>query len=351
MNVTYSDKRRKRILELVIEAYVSTALPVGSQLLAHKLRSGLSSATIRNIMADLEEAGYLEQPHTSAGRVPTDRGYRYYVDAVMDLQHISAEALREFEGRLEPMEYDVDRLLERAGALLVEFAQQAAFVVAPSVKKSTVKQVEFVPLSLRKLLCVMVANEEMVASHIVEIEEPMSRDEAAALSRFVNTELAGLEFASLLISLERRMLSQTDSFYHIVKRALQILQDALSTEPNERFLLQGTRVIIEQPEFSRDPKKAHDLLKGLDAEETLVERMRQDLAADSVQVRIGKEVKIPELESCSYVIAPFSFGHDHEMVGGIGVIGPKRMDYLRLRALVEGMGRCLSHCLNLWEQA
>ena len=344
MHTSELEQRRHKIFQLIVEAYIVSASPIGSELVARKLRSTLSSATIRNVMAELEESGLLEQPHTSAGRVPTDRGYRFYVDTVMELRHLSEEERRQLEAALQPVELDVDQLFERTSEVLARLTQQAAFVLAPTVRQSTIKQIELVPLSIRKVLCVLVANEEMIASHVVEIEEPMTRDEAAALARFLNTELAGLSFNELLGSLERRMLAQTDSFYHVVKRSLSILQDALSTEPNERLLLEGSSYVVSQPEFSKDPRKAHGVLKGLDAQDRLLERIRQDLAPHGVRVRIGREVQVPGLEECSYVTAPFAIGD--EVVGGIGVLGPKRMDYPRMSALVEAMAQCVTDLLT-----
>ncbi|MBI1991697.1 MAG: heat-inducible transcription repressor HrcA [Candidatus Omnitrophica bacterium] len=348
MSLTDFGQRRKKILELIIEAYVSTASPVGSEMVSRKLRSSLSPATIRNIMGELEEAGLIEQPHTSAGRVPTDRGYRFYVDSVMDIRHLPLEEIRQIETLIQPPELEVEQLLERASALLAELTQQAAFVVAPTVKQSTVKQVELVPLGVRKLLCVLVGNEEMVASHVVEVEEPLTRDEAAALARFINTELVGLAFNELLASLERRMLAESESFYHMIKRSLHILQHALSTEPEERLWVDGASYVVSQPEFSRDPRRAHELLKSLDAEETLLERVRQDVETDGVRVRIGREVQVPGLDGCSYVTAPFAIGE--EVVGGIGALGPTRMDYSRVRSLVEGMGQCITELLTRWDE-
>lgn len=349
MNVTDSEQRRNKILEIIIEAYVSTAVPVGSELVARKLRSSLSSATVRNTMVKLSQEGYLEQPHTSAGRVPTDLGYRFYVDAVMERRPVSAEDVRQLEQLIEPEEPDVDALLSRASDVLSGLTQQAAFVVAPTVKRSTVKQIELVHLSVRKLLCVLVANEEMIASHVVEIEEPMSRDEAIALARFLNTELVGLPVGDLLASLERRMLAENDSFYHLVKRSLNILKHALSSEPNARLLLEGMSYVVSQPEFSRDPRKAHEFMKGLDTDEPLLEHLRQDLGSDGVRVRIGREVQVPGLEACSTVTAPFAVGED--VVGGIGVLGPTRMDYPRMRVLAEAMGRSVTDILTRWGAA
>lgn len=348
MSVSDSDKRRNKILELIIEAHVTTAAPVGSEHISKKLRSSLSPATIRNVMMDLEEAGLVEQPHTSAGRVPTDRGYRYYVDTVMAVQPLGQEELRQMESLIEPSEWDVEQLLARAGEVLSELTQQASFVVAPTVKQSTVKQIELVPLSVRKVLCVMVANEEIMASSVVEVVEPMTRDEVTALTRFINSELVGLPFDGLLDSLQRRMLGEGDSFYHFVKRSLDILQHALSTEPNERLMMGGASYVIAQPEFMHNPQKTHDLLQGLDAEDLLLKRLSQDVASHGLRIRIGHEVAVPGLDACSTLAAPFAIGD--EVVGGIGVLGPRRMDYRRMRAQVEGMSKCVTDLLNHWEQ-
>jgi len=311
------------------------------------MRQSLSSATIRNIMAELGEAGLLEQPHTSAGRVPTDRGYRFYVDAVMDVPRVPADQLRQIEALIQPQELDVAQLLSRAVAALSELTQQAAFAVSPTVKQSTVKQIELVPLAARKILCVLVANEEIIASHVVEVIEPMSRDEAVSLARFLNTELAGLSFSELLESLERRMLAQQDAFYYLLKRSVDILQHALSTEPDERFFLEGASYLVAQPEFSRNPHKTSALLKGLDAEEVLVQRLRQDLRTDGVQVRIGREMQVPGLDECSYLAAPVVLGSN--IIGGVGILGPKRMDYPRMRALVEAVGGAVAGLLSRWD--
>jgi heat-inducible transcriptional repressor len=195
---------------------------------------------------------------------------------------------------------------------------------------------------------VLVANEDMIASHVVEIDEPMSRDEATALGRFLNTELAGLSYAELLDSLERRILAERDSFYHLVKRSLGILQDALSSEPDDRFFLEGASSLVAQPEFIRDPRRAQELLRGLDNQAALLSRLRQDIGPEGVRVRIGHEVQVPGLELCSYLTAPCAIGQ--EVIGGLGVLGPKRMHYPRMRALVEGVAQCVTGLLTRWER-
>jgi len=349
MNITDSEQRRNSILEAIVEAYVETASPVGSELISRTLRPSLSSATIRNVMADLEREGLVEQPHTSAGRVPTDRGYRRYVDAVMEKTSFSPDRVRQIAEAIEPEELDVTQLFQRAGEVLSDLAHQAVYVVAPTVRRSRVKQIEFVPLSVRKVLCVLVANEEMIASHVVEVTEPISRDDATALARFLNTELVGLPFDELLSSLQRRLLAQQDALYYLAKRSLDILHHALSTEPEERLWLEGTSYLVSQPEFSRYPRKTHDVLKHVESQEDLLECLRPDIKSDGVCVRIGREVRMPGLDECSFVTAPFSVGQD--VVGGIGVMGPTRMDYRTMHAMVEGMARALTELLTRWGAA
>lgn len=346
MGQTELEQRKHKILGLVVELYIGTATPIGSEVLCHKLRQSVSPATIRHVMAALDHDGLLEQPHTSAGRRPTDRGYRVYVDAVMEVARIAPDQVRQLEGQIEPEEMDTAHLMERASQVLAELSRQAAFAVVPTLKHSTVKQIELVPMGVRKMLCVLIANEEMIASHVIETTEPMNREEAAALVRFLNTELVGLPFEELLGSLQRRLLGESDSFYHLVKRSLDVLEHALSTEPNERLCFEGASYLVAQPEFTRDPHLAHELLRQLEAEEELLACLRQDLHSSRVHVRIGRELSEPGFEGYSTVNGSFTMGH--EPVGTIGVLGPTRMDYRAIHAMVDAMRQAVTNVLTRW---
>ena len=347
MHATDSERRGNEILEAVIEAYVSTASPVGSEHVCRRLRQSVSPATIRHVMGELEEEGFLEQPHTSAGRVPTERGYRHYVDTVMEVPRLSAEELRALEAAIASDEWELGPLLQRAADALAALTHQAAVVLAPTVKHSTVKQIELVPLSVKKILCVLIANEEIVASHVVETEEIVSRDQAVALARFVNTELVGVPFHEILRLLERRLLAEHDSLYQLVRQSFAILQHALSMEPEDRLLMTGASYAVSQPEFRKDPERAQMLLRGLDEESALLSYLRQELPERGVRVRIGREVGLPDLRGCSILSASFKLGD--ELLGGVGVIGPTRMDYRRMWAAVEGMARSVTAALVEWE--
>ena len=339
------EQRKQDILAATIEIYVATAAPVGSEAVSRKLRSSPSPATIRNVMADLEREGWLEQPHTSAGRVPTDRGYRVYVDHLMQSTRLSGEERRRLVDSLRAQVMDAISLLERAGVLLSEMTHQAAFIIAPTVKRSTVKQIELLPLGVHKLLCVLVGEEPFLISQTVDIDEPMTRDETVSIVRFLNHEMSGLPVAELVASLERRLLAGNDSLYYLVKRSLHILQAVLSVEPDERLVIEGATYLFDYPEFHQHPKKAHELLRHLELHDVLLERLRRDLVGhgpeqgvmhgDAVRVRIGREVGIEGLDDCSYIVSSLVLGPS--LIGGVGILGPRRMDYRRMRAIVEGV--------------
>jgi heat-inducible transcriptional repressor len=176
--------------------------------------------------------------------------------------------------------------------------------------------------------------------------EPISRDEAISLAHFLNTELTGLPAREVVIVLQRRMLSGNDSFYHLVKRSLAILEAVLAIEPDERLYIEGATRLLDHPEFLNNPQQTHELLRQLELQESLLVRLRGDLlgAAAGARVRIGHEVGVDGFEACSYVVAPF--GMQQTMVGGIGVLGPKRMDYRRVKAIVEGVAKLLSGSLS-----
>ena len=323
--------------------YVTTCSPVGSELISRKMRQTLSPATIRHVMVDLEKEGLVEQPHTSAGRIPTDRGYRVYVSQIMEASRLSPEEFQVLVRMVQPESAAIERLFERAGEVLASLCHQAVFVVVPTVKRSTVKQIELLPLDLHRLVCVLVAQEAMVVSRVIEIEDPISRDEALSLVHFLNTELAGLPTQDLLAFLERRLLAVNDSFYHLVKRSLAILQTALATEPEERFFLDGAAYLFEQPEFQRHPERAQELLRQLDLQEQLVQRLRADLLSEGTRTRIGHEVAIEGLAECSYVVSPVML--HKSVIGGVGILGPRRMDYRRTRALTEAMAELVTTAL------
>ena len=341
MNVTDSKKRRSEVLFAVIKDYIDTASPVGSQAICQRYRFGVSSATIRNIMGELEEDGLIMQPHTSAGRVPTDRGYRYYVNALRQLMLDPAETRRIDE--LLMTAHDADAILDCAARLMAELTHQTAIALYPVLRRNVFKRLEAIPLDNKRLLCVLVTMEGVVRSIIIEMNEPATAEELQGLLRFVNSELVGMALEEIEGLLQRRILSQHDSFFYLLKRTLEILHLALEREQEEQAHLEGTSLMLAQPEF-QDAQKTRVLLRLLETKHELVALLLEDLQRDGLVVRIGQETQRAEMTDCSVVTMSYR-AHGH-VVGGLGVLGPKRMEYPRVMATVDYVARRVSDLLT-----
>ncbi len=343
MSVTDSEERRNRILMAVIEDYIGTALPVGSHAICEKYRLNVSSATVRNIMGELEEQGLIMQPHTSAGRIPTDRGYRYYVNALHDMSPLDAVQVRQIDALLATSGVEAALLLDRAARLMAELTHQAAIALYPVLRRNVFKRLEVIPMDGRHLLCVLVTMQGLVRSIVIEVEEPVTTEELGTLQRFLNTELAGMALDAVEEFLQRRILAQSDSFFYLLKRALQILHLALEAQQQEQLRLEGTSYVLAQPEF-HDADKTRVLLRLLETRDELIALLQEDLTHEGMVVRIGQETQRAAMADCSLVSAPYQVGG--RVVGGIGILGPKRMEYPRVMATVDYVARRVGELLS-----
>ena len=342
MSVNDSEDRRNRILVAVLEDYIDTGVPVGSEAICRKYRLGVSSATVRNVMVELEEQGLITHPHTSAGRVPTDRGYRYYVNALHDLPFDAAMRHR-IDQMLAAHGMDAQHLLDQAARLMAELTHQAAVALYPVLRRNAFKRLEAVPLDGRRLLCVLVTVQGLVRSVIIEVEQPVTAEELHTLLRFLNAELAGMALDEVEDFLQRRILAQADSFFYLLKRALQILHVALEADRQGELRLEGASRVLAQPEF-HDVRKTRVLLELLEAKNALVALLQEDLGRDGLMVRIGREIPQAEMADCSLVTSTYKV-HGHA-VGGLGILGPRRMEYPRVMATVDYVAQRVSQLLT-----
>ena len=340
--LTDSEDRRSKILVAVVEGYIDTGSPVGSQMICEKYRLGVSSATIRNVMGDLEAQGLIMQPHTSAGRVPTDRGYRAYVNALRELL-LDPEQARRVDALLGQTGVEPAALLDRAARLMAELTRQAAVALYPVLRRNAFKRLEVVPLDGRRLLCVLVTMQGLVRSIIIEVDEPVTAEELHTLLRFLNTELQGMGLDAVEEFLQRRILAQHDSFFHLLKRALQILHLALESGEAEPLRLEGASYMLMQPEF-QDAERTRLVLQFLETRQELVGLLQEDLAREGIQVHIGQELPQPAMSDCSLVTMTYRI--NGQVVGGLGVLGPKRMEYPRVMAMVDYVARRVGELLS-----
>ncbi len=339
------NEREQLILHAVVHTYITTAEAVGSRTIVKRLNLDLSPATVRNVMADLEEAGYLEQLHTSSGRVPTDRGYRYYVDYLMRVQELSLTERARIEEELARSLSDVDEVMRQTSHLLALVSHQTGIVNVPQDAAAQVRRVDLVAVSPSRVAVMVVDNLGRVRTQLAAMNEPVGADELNTLSRFLNEGLAGAPVENLALSLRQHTQHVIDERRRLADRALSLLATLPPSTPATMFL-EGATQLFEQPEF-QNMQRAREVLTLLDERERLNHVLRDLLRQDSQErtaVLIGSESREAGLEEISVVASPYHVGQ--RRVGMIGVLGPRRMPYSKLTALVEYTAGALSRFLT-----
>jgi heat-inducible transcriptional repressor len=336
--------RRNKILGIVVDSYVNTATPVGSMSVSKKFRERISPATIRNIMSELEETGYITQPHTSAGRVPTDKGYRYYVDSLMEERHLTQDEREFIEGVLSQDFEELGDIVKRAAKLISTLTRQASLVSFPRAKRRTFKRIEFIPATRTKIYALLFTAQGIVKHSIFELHEICDESELVKISRFLNDELSGLQLSEIGDYLFRKVLGENDAFHHLFKEAIDILKVShILEEEAEKIFLDGAHYIIEQPEF-RYADKVRALLKAFEEEEEILNILDRGLNEAGVSVHIGAENSYEDIRECSLVISNYRVGEQN--IGSIGVIGPTRMDYSKSVKVVGYISGVFSRLLT-----
>ncbi len=339
--------RKKKILKTVIQEYVMTAKPVGSRTLARRYNFGVSSATIRNEMADLEEAGYLEQPHRSAGRIPSDKGYRFFVDSLMDYDGLSAQEIeavkREYN---DSRQQEIQELIQYTSQMLSDLTRYTSLASSPRVQKSIFQRLKLVPVAENKILIVLVTDTGLVQDKVVELSSHLSEEELTEMTRFLNQRLHGMALQEidndLLTELARDLVKRLSVSFE----DLAFLTQGLFTDKSSsvgKIYLDGTTYILDQPEFN-DITKVKDVLKVLEHQDLVQEILDEIESNQGVEVLIGDENTREEIKDCSIVIATYSF--KGRPVGKIGVLGPTRMDYSKVVSSVKFMSNFLSKYLT-----
>jgi len=332
---TLSDRERK-ILRLVVEAFVDSAGPVGSRTLAKKSSLDLSAASIRNTMADLEDMGYLDHPYTSAGRVPTRLGYRTFVDELMDTPELSPVERQVLEMRLAQLVNDTDELLQESTRLLSKLSNLLGIALTPRLSSGVLERIEIVPLSDARLMFVLSVRGGLVKTIVLEFESNLPRSKIDRVVSILNERLAGLTLREIRETHEERMQNLRDDT-GLIQLVIEE-SPLLFSEPEEgRLQFKGTQNILSQPEF-QEPDKVRRLLETIENEDQVVEVLEglfesNPEAVGQATVRIGNAAEDEEeMDAYSIVTSPYQLG---DTIGTLGVIGPPRMDYRRAVALVE----------------
>jgi heat-inducible transcriptional repressor len=351
MSHDYDDvltERAQQLLRVLVESYIRDGQPVGSRQLSREARLSLSSATIRNVMADLEELGFVASPHTSAGRIPTDRGYRFFVDTLLRRQISASEDLEQVRKHFEPAPYESPKaLVANASALLSNVTQLAGVVTIPLVPVAAVSQIEFVGLSENRILVVIVFNDREVQNRIVQAARHHSADELRRAANYLNELIRGRTLAEARAEILRQLQDAQKDMNELMIGTIQLARSGLPPEVAEgaplEYVIAGETNLMGAAHLT-SVEKLKRLFEAFNEKRDFLQLLDQSLHADGIQIFIGHESGFQVLDDCSVVTAPYR-GNDG-VVGVLGVIGPTRMAYERVIPIVDITARLLGSALN-----
>lgn len=348
------DERKVKILKAIIKNYLETGEPVGSRTISKFTDMKLSSATIRNEMADLEELGYIVQPHTSAGRIPTDKGYRLYVDDMMSEKEqnitnrenevaVKEQELSSMKDMLGEKVEKVEELLQNVAKVLAKDTNYATMVTTPKVTGNKLKFVQLSQLEANKILAVIVMEGNLIRNKVITVSKDLSQENLLKLNILINTTLTGLTLEQMNLSIVSKMENQAGEHINLVKEVLDAIVDTISSADDLKIYTSGATNIFKYPELS-DSTKASELIYALEEKQSLSDLVvdddnsvdEQDSSSNNgIQVYIGNETPIESMKDCSVVTATYEL--QDGMKGTIGIIGPKRMDYEKVVETLKNM--------------
>lgn len=322
--------RARRILSAVVSEYIATGEPVGSRRLSKRYGLNLSPATIRNELSDLEEAGCLLQPHTSAGRVPSELGFRIFIDALAQLRDVATEdrvAILERMGQLRP---GVDDVVREAGRLLASLAGAAALMTRPRTDVEAIRELRFMPLRDRTLLAVIVTKSGTIQNRIVEVSEPISESELERIHNILNELVRDRTLADARAQLMTLMQTERGEYDVLKRRAKEMLEGAAAAEDRD-VIIEGQGVLFDRPEFANS-EKIRGFVRAFEEKQHLLELLEQTMVAGGVQVLVGSETNLAQVPDVGMISAQYKTSG--VQAGTVGIIGPTRMDYAKLMPLV-----------------
>jgi heat-inducible transcriptional repressor len=337
--------RAQTLLRILIESYIRDGQPVGSRVLSRDSGLQLSSATIRNVMADLEEYGFVSSPHTSAGRIPTDKGYRFFVDTLLRMQPLDESSVAEIRRQVGKGETSKD-LISSVSQLLSQVTQLAGVVTVPRTQQASITQVEFVVLSENRVLAVLVFNDREVQNRIIQLERYYSSDELRRASNYLNEQFRGRTLTQVREEILRQLAETHAHMNQIMLDAISVAQHVFEVGEGEdrlEYVIKGETNLMGVAELT-NVEKLRRLFEAFNEKRDFLHLLDNSLKAEGVQIFIGHESGYQILDDCSVVTAPYAAGDS--VVGVVGVIGPTRMAYERVIPIVDMTAKLLGAALN-----
>lgn len=335
----------KKVLNLVVESFVRHGRPVSSGEVCQTRRVSASPATLRNIMAKLEAQGYLSQPHTSAGRVPTDRGLRHYVGRLLAEKPLPEERLPLIQEEFPHRTADLDSLLLQACRILADSSDALAFVISPRIFRLPFEHLRFVKISDRRILVILVTPFHMVLTETLESALPLTQTELDRASQQINQNFRGKTILAVRETLMRDLPKYRMKYEDILNKLLDLLKTSIDREGEDRIFLQGTSRLLGKGGLS-DIDKLRSLFRNFEEKAALAKLLSDFVSLDRVKVLIGSEANFPNVEDCSLVLS--HYGYSNQVLGTLGIIGPKRIPYEKIIPLVDRMAKRVSLALTVF---
>lgn len=336
------DERKKNVLHAIINDYIVTAEPVGSRTISKKYEFGVSPATIRNEMADLEELGYIEQPHTSAGRIPSDKGYRYYVDCLMEKEKLELSETNFIQQSFSKKITEFDNILQQTTQMLSQLTNYTSLIIVPKSSRGRLEKFQLIPINPYKVLAIIVTDTGFINHHVLDLPEYIEPGSLEKIAETLQNKLYGLSMEQVNLTLLREISHQLDRQKQLVDLTLELMEQAMLQRGEERVYLGGALNMLNQPEF-QDVNKIKALLSLLEEEE-IVKKILQKKHDEGVEISIGGELPCEVINNCSVITATYKV--NGRVVGTVGVLGPTRMTYSKASSLVEVVTDQLSEVLT-----
>jgi heat-inducible transcriptional repressor len=336
-------EREKTVLRCVVRDFIETAVPVGSRYISkrHEDELGLSAATIRNVLSDLEYLGYINHPHTSAGRVPTDLGYRFYLDWLMEKETLSEEEQKRIRENLQSAEEE-EELFKQASKILSRVSQQLCVVTSPYLRRGIFDRLELVQISTTRLMVIISLKMGLVRTLMMEVPSEIPRERLEEITRFLNERLSGLTLDQIRESFAERVKDVSDETSGLIRLFIDSVDKLFVPGKAERVHIAGTDVIVEHPEFE-NPKNFRSIIELISNEEIIIHVLEKNIQPEGVKVTIGHENKDEKLRDYSVITGTYTVG---TVQGTIGVIGPTRMQYARTIPLVDYVAKTISEMFS-----
>ena len=326
------DKRSREVFRHIVDAYVQTGEPIGSKNLSSRLETSLSSATIRNVMADLEGAGLLYAPHTSAGRLPTEAGLRLFVNGILEIGDLTLQERQEIEGRCQTLNKSVADVLEDATQALCGLSRCAGLVLAPK-SEAILKHVEFVYLGPGRVLVVLITEDGLVENRIIEAPVGLPPSSLVEAGNYLNSRLAGKTLSEAKIRILGELDENKTQLDHLTSKVVENGM-AMWAGTSTSLIIRGQSNLLQDVRHMEELNLVRTLFEALDTQKDLLELLDAVIAADGVQIFIGSENNIFKLSGCSLIVSPYS-SENGRVIGAIGVIGPARLNYSRIISMVD----------------